>query len=91
MRKRSIIIIITIISLISGMGYSMTDGFYQVIILGKNAIKFLEPIDLPFGTTINGHNLSCSDYDFENYNDQVNTTWLNLSNMSDNVIVRCTP
>lgn len=31
----------------------------------------------------------CNHYDFDVHNDQSNTTWLNLSNTSEEVIIRC--
>ena len=46
---------------------------------------------MPGETVVISGGKKCTTYDFDTFNDQNDTTWLNLSNMSDDTIVRCLP
>ena len=89
MKKRYIGIAIMLIalSITPIIAIPNTDGFISVVILGKNAIKFLEPLEVS-GLIVNG-NITITNGSFnENCGyvypyEENSTIWLNVSDVPD--------
>jgi hypothetical protein len=61
MRKRIIGILIVSVIVLASVGIGLPDGFTQVVILGKMAIKFLEPLNMNNQPIINTSQICFSD------------------------------